>query len=555
MRYSFFKIPILILVLGGCVISPQAIVSAAELDDIYTPLLNNDRMLYTGQLDYFELDERGVNGGAAYGEFDSVPYFSSINNTLRASILPLLELKLGYKETLPADYGRFTYSAQGPLSTYQEFDLKYFRDINISGRMRKEPVEIWVDFLRRRHKSGWNLATIPNPTNYYVYNKVYYDNVKGGIRYLLPSRGPQEKSNLSIFTRPLMEEGQSNIEVSFDFEEGRLRRLTDYYLRGKLKYNYFHYFKPHLTPSLLVRYGMSKDLELETGISYTTPFRYKYVYENYTRTGTSNFVVGNYRLRNNFYFPIKCRYRPCDNLEIMISSDFNLKNQRLDYWQKTTNGSITNYSPRELTYYNFQPTMKANYLFGADKTIEEDELSSQTGSLLKIHQFLIEFQYKKDLTFLDKNQANGDQNIIDYHNLFLYPLDFFVGGTEYAGLLTGNYTRYAENVIDQNYHLIETSFTYGITDNLNAGAKAGYRSGSSHKNFTLHDRNSHYYKVNPYYFFDLLCNWRLTENSLLSFKAHVVPEYTAQIWRSGDAKGYKAENNYFKTSLALHILY
>ena len=552
MKQYIFKIQILIL---GYIVLLQTIVSGAEFDDIYTPLLNNNRMLYTNQFDYFELNEDGTHGGADYGKFDSDPYFSSMNNTVRACILPLFELRLGYKETLPADYSRFTYSAQRPLSTYQEYNLKYFRDINIAGRIRKESLEIWVDFLRRKHKSDWNLATIPNTTNYYAYNRTHYNNLKGGLRYLSRSNKLQQKSNLSVLTRPLMKKGQYNVEISFELEEGKVRRLSDYESNGKLKYNYFHYLKPHVTPSLLIRYGMIKNMEIETGASYTSPFRYKYIYETYNRAGASNFVVGNYRLRNNFYFPIKCRYRPCDNFQIMVGSDFKLTNQRLDYWQKATNGIITNYASKELTYYNLQPTVKADYLFSADKTIENDELSSSTKNLLRANQFLIGVQYKKDMTFLDKNQANGDQNIIDARNLFLYPIDSFVAGSEYANFLTGNYTRYAANVIDQNYYIITTALTCGIADNLNAGAKAGYRSGSSHKNFTLHDMNSHLYKVSPHYFFDLLCDWRLTKNSLLSFNTHFVPDYTAQVWRSGDAKGFKVENNYFRTSLAVHVLY
>ncbi|MBN1870978.1 MAG: hypothetical protein JW800_00230 [Candidatus Omnitrophica bacterium] len=533
----------------------MVVASAAELDSVYKPILDRGDMLYTGRFDYFELSERGDHGRAIYSKLDSEPYYSSLTNSLRASIIPLFEVQLGYKETFPADYSRYTYDAIGVLDTYQEFNLKYFRDFNISGRLRQEPFEIWADYIRKKQKSDWNMALIPSPTNYFAYNRTRYNNVSGGIRYISASESGEEKSNLSILDRQLMDKGQANVEIGLEFEEGKVRRLTDYNLRGTLKYNYFHYLKPHFTPSLLARYGVCGNLELEAGAYYSMPFRYKYVYEMYNRNGTSNLVVGDYRLRNIFYFPLKCRYRPYDSIQLTASSDFKIANQRLSYWQKTAANAVSNYPSKELTYYNLQPALKVDYLYSAGKKIDEDKFSGSTRSLLKRSQFLAEVQLKKDITSMDKNRSNGDQNLIDIYNLFDYPIDFFVAGTEYANFLTGNYTRYAANVKDQDYYMIESSITYGITDSLNAGAKAGYRSGSSHENFTLHDMNSHRYKVSPYYYIGLLCNWRMTKNSMLSLSAHLVPEYTVQLWRTGDAKGFKAENNYLETSLSVNILY
>lgn len=554
MRYLGKRLyPLLFLMCGIIFFQPAAY--SSNLDDIYEPLLNKKRFLLSSQLDYFQLDEAGHHGLAAYDALDSSPYFLSLYNSARASILPDLEVQLGYKHTFPSDYSRYTYSPTGPLNTYQEFNLKYLIEPNISARFRYDPLEVWVDYLRKDQKSDWNLAIIPNPTNYYAYNRTRYNNVKGGIRYLTPSKEARQKTNLSLLTRPLMDTGQCNAEASLEFEEGKVRRFSEFYSGGKVRYNYFHHLDHGLAPSINIRYGAAKNFEIETGTACKLPFRYKYRYEYYDNAGASNFVVGDYYLKDNFYFPFKCTYRPWDFLQLMLSSDFSLANQRLDYWEKSTTNVITNYRSKELTYYNVQPSVKLDYLFSAGKDIKEDEFALSTKRLLRMSQFLVEFEYKKDMTFLKKNRANGDQNIIDTHNLFLYPIDSFVGGTEYADFLVGNYTRYATNIIDQNYYMIDTALTYGMTDNLNIGAKIGYRSSSAHNNFTLHDFKSHHYKVSPYYFFDFCCNLRMTQNSLLSFNMHLVPDYTARVWRSGDPKRFEVENCYYWTSLALHILY
>jgi hypothetical protein len=211
-----------------------------------------------------------------------------------------------------------------------------------------------------------------------------------------------------------------------------------------------------------------------------------------------------------------------------------------------------------LTYYNTQPTLTLTYLYDNNKKIEQDEFSKLTKDLLLKKQFLIEIQYEKDVTHLNKNSANGPLNLIDPYNTFLYPLDYFVISTEYSAFLTGNTSRFVTNINPQNYYRGQFAFTYGITDNFNAGFKIGYHSSSSLHHFTLYDIASRFYKFKPYYFFDVNLDWRATKNSLLSFSSHFVPEYRTSLNIDGTTPQeyeYKAKNYYLAVSLQIKILF
>ena len=169
-------------------------------------------------------------------------------------------------------------------------------------------------------------------------------------------------------------------------------------------------------------------------------------------------------------------------------------------------------------------------------------------------QWLAECRYIQDITHLSKEPDNRDQNIIDPYNVFLYPLDFFVSGSEYATFLIGNASSPAANIQPQNYLLFKANLTYGLTDNFNLGIGGGYRSNSSLQHFSLPDLRRHSLEFKPYYFIDSLCDWRLTKNSLLSVKAHVVPDYTTIDDRTGDPKEYESKNNYFDIVISLKFL-
>lgn len=170
-------------------------------------------------------------------------------------------------------------------------------------------------------------------------------------------------------------------------------------------------------------------------------------------------------------------------------------------------------------------------------------------------QFLIEFQYQKDITHLSKNSDNGTQNLIDPYSIFQQPLDYFMTGSEYAVFNAGNYSRFAAGVKPQNHYLLEVAFLYGLNDSVNTGIKIGYNSHSKLNHFTLNDLVSRLYKFNAYYYFDFICDWRITKNSLLSLKTHFVPNYTNYLQTSNYAPEYKTRNRYVELSLVLQILF
>lgn len=528
---------------------------SAEMDDLYKPLLNKSRLLYEGNFYYFELEEDGMHGNNAYDKFDSAPYIYSFGNSLRFSPLSSLDIGLGFKQFFPASYRRLTYSPSGSLASDQEYELDYFQDCLLDFRIRKKSAEIYFNALEKRQQSNWNWATHPDPANYFSYIKAHYEDFTSGVRYLSEGDGNYQLSNLSKIKRPLLSNDQINVEAQLQYKTGTLRRVTDYDISGIYNYSFFHRLKPHFTPEIKLRYGLDKNLELGSGFSYTTPFKYRYEYTVYNPDSTYSYIIGQYKLKHNFYIPIILRYQIRDELEIMLFSDFHYISQRLDYWEKGANNTMTRHPFKKLSYYNIQPSLRFIYLYDAGKEIEKDDFSSLTKTLLLRNQFLVEFQCQKDITHMDKNADNGSQNLIDPYNIFLYPLDYFVAGSEYSTFFTGNYSKYATNVIPQNYYLIEACFTYGLFDNLNLGGEFGYRSESSLKHFTLHDLNSRSYRFKPYYFLDFFFDWRLTKNSLFSVKAHFIPDYTTYMEHEAHPKEFKAENNYFEISIALRTLF
>jgi hypothetical protein len=294
---------------------------------------------------------------------------------------------------------------------------------------------------------------------------------------------------------------------------------------------------------------------MESGVTYTTPLQYKYEFKQFNPAGTSLLITGKYRWKDNFYVPLRLRYRIKKKAELKLSSDLHIINQKLEHWQKNAANILTSFAHRELMYYNIQPTASLAYLHDAGKEIAEDELQLLTKTLLLKDQWLFECQYKRDITYLDKRGGNGPLNIIDPYNVFLYPLDFFVTGTEYAAFLTGNVSTTATNAMPQNYHQIKLGLTYGLADHLNLGLITGYRMTSALEHFTLSDALTRSFKFKPYFFFDTLCDWRLTKNTMLSFQGHIVPKHKTLLTREGDGREYKSEDGYFDFMLSLKALF
>jgi len=530
----------------------------ADLDDLYTPLLGRDNFFYQAEFDYFKLKDRGIHGDVVYDyeNFKSSPYLFSLYNSLRVPALSFLDLQLGFKQTGPLDYTRYTFTSPGRLAVAQDYDLDYFQDYSLLLRARRENLEFYLQTLGKRQRTNWySKVYIPPPSWASSYAQTYFLDITLGLRYLTPHKDNGRKLSLAQLIRPLLEDGQLNLEAQLGCRKGKLRADTHYYWFGLYRYRFFHDAGSHLIPQFTLRYGLNKDLEITSGLYYVTPLEYDYAFKLYTPAGTTRYIAGTYELKDNFCFPFRLRYRLRDCLEIMFSSDLNYVSQTLNYWRKELDNSRTVFPVRELTYLNSRPTLKLTFFYDNDKNMQEDDFSALTKNLLLKDQYKMELEFQRDITHLKKNQANGPQNIIDPYNVFLYPLDYFVGGTEYATFFTGNTINFATNVTVQNYYLIQAHLNYGLTDWLNLGLGAGFRSDSSLHHAALSDMESRFYKFDSYCFFDLICDWQTTKNSLFTLTFHFVPRYKILLEHHGYPQRFKSDNKYFQTSLAFKVLF
>jgi len=527
---------------------------AADLDDISGQLVDTKNYLYEGKTYYYKSAERGIHGLASFDTFDASPYILSFENFLTFSILKNLEVSAGLEEAFHSRYKRLTYNASSLVSV-QNYRIDYSRKYGLQIRFRKKQVEAFLDISGNRHKGKWDYAPYPADTNFFTYILSHYEHFNGGIRYMSKDYDNTPQTNLSALTHPLMNQDQFFVEIGLGYKKGNLKRNTSYYTDIDYYYTYYHDLTYHLNPQLKFRYGFMKNMEFEAGIIYTTPFKYRYEYTLYYPTYLSDIITGTYKLENNFSIPAGFRYRPLNNLEISVSSPINIIKQRLDYWKKNTDNTTTTYPSKELIWFNATPSLAVTYLIDSEKQMTTDTFSAKTKNLLIKGQWLIKCRFESDITYLHKNSANETQNIIDPYNVFLYPTDYFVFGSEYAALFTGNLSRYATNVNPQNYYTVQIGLIHGLSDFFNIGTTAGYRSGSSLHHFTLHDRARRCLKFKPYYFIDSLCDLKLTKNSLITFKSHVVPYYESFLDREGAPKQYRARNTYFELSLSLKILF
>ncbi|MCK5178026.1 MAG: hypothetical protein KAR32_00720 [Candidatus Omnitrophica bacterium] len=534
----------------------QPPVHAADLDDIYTPFIAQDKFLYQAEISSFHMTEEGLHGSASFGDFESDPSLLSVYHSLRFSPVSDFEVEAGYGQFLPREYSRLTYdNPTDVLDTAQKYRLDHFQDYFLNLRLRKGLFETYLIIREKRQKAKVDAVLLLNDTSSFDDITSHYEDFKLGIRYLSEEKTPAEKNNYFQITRPLLEDDQINVEAGLGYRNGRVKNTSDIYWLGVLYIReYFHQLRPHFIPEVLLRYGLSDRVEVETGFSYTTPFKYNYEYKQFD-PGDSNFITGTYSIKNDITAPFKISYRPSDSLAVTLSSDFHYTRQRLDMWEKEADDSITSYSPRNLYALNTRPTLELAYFHNADQQISKDELSSFTKQMLKSKQFLLGFQYQKDITSLKKDDNNGAQNVIDPYGLFLYPLDLFVSGTEAGTFFLGNKTTRAAEVQPQNYYDVKTSLAYGLRDYLNVGLEIGYRSGSSLHHFTVQDLADRFYKFEPFYYFTFLADWKVKENSLLSLKAYYVPQHKTFLDTTVHPDQFEAQTQYYAISLAWKILF
>ncbi|MBN1869301.1 MAG: hypothetical protein JW847_01820 [Candidatus Omnitrophica bacterium] len=529
---------------------------AADLGDIYSPLIGSNKFLYKAEMYSFDMSEEGTHGSASFGAFNSDPKLFSLSHSLRFSPIANMEIETGYRQFLPQEYTRYTYD--GPtsaLDTVQDHRLDHFQDYSLQLRFRKALFETYLSVQEKRQKAKTDAKLLLDDTISFDDIYSHFEDFKFGVRYLSKEKASSGKDHYFQVTRPQLEADQVNVEANLGYKNGKVKNSQDVYSRGALYFReYSHQLRPHVIPEVLLRYGVSDRVNVETGFSYTTPFKYKYECRRFNPTNT-NFIIGTYNIKNNLEAPLKVSYRPWDHFSVTASSDFRFTRQRLDLWEKKTDGSTAVYTVRKLRAYNAKPTLELAYFHDAGQPVTENEFSSLTVQMLRQKQLLLSFQYQKDMTSLKKADNNGAQNVIDPYGLFMDPLDLFVSGTEEAVFFLGDKTTQAAGVQSQNFYLLKTKLIYGIRDFLNAGIEAGYRSGSSLHHFTVHDVFDRFYQFEPYYYFNFLADWKVKENSLLSLRAHYVPQYKTFLNTTGHPKQFEAETQYYSISLAWKILF
>lgn len=529
---------------------------SAGLDDMYSSLLSQGDFLYTLEATSFDMEEGGVHGGASYGYFNARPDYVSALNALRFSPLENWDINLEYEQYLPSKYGRSIDSQLGVLSDTYEYDLTYFQDyaLNVRSRMGDQ-WEIFADFDGKRSKSQWSYASSTFP--YFRADiRSNYENIHLGGRYLSLEEGSSVGQGLSHVFRPLLASDQLALTGSFGYESGQLVRKDEFTFSGNLyRANYYQRLHPHYSPEMVCAYGVRDNIEIESGLTYTTPYKFKYEYKLFRPAGTTEFTTGTYTIKDSYEIPLSLSYRPKPNWQVGLASDFTYKSQRLDYWYKATNDTITTYDSKKLRYYNVQPTLRVSYLHGEKSESATEEVSILKKGLLGKGQILINFEYQRDITELTKGSANGGQNLIDPLDILIYPTDGFVAGTEYSVFNYGDASGSAANVIPQNYHLLSTSMTYGLSDLLNFGMSFGYNSGCNLQQFVLKDRRSLIYEFEPHYFVDVKADWEVFKDSLVSVQTHFVPQYKTFLETSSESDKFESENKYFMATLSFKKLF
>lgn len=543
------------IIIGLCLFDSGSIF-AADLKDIYSLYLEEDQFLSKSEIYFYRNNEKGQHGSASFDHIEAYPDYFSLFQSFRFSSFFGLDVDLGYSQTLPAEYSRAIYNPAGSLAALYHYNLTYFKEYNLDLRKRVDPFEFYFSINDKRQRSQWTYSIAPADPNYNAYLSSYYDDIKFGARFLSNANASADHSVLSYLKLPLLDDSQFNLETELRYRSGRLSRIDSYDVGSVYTYNYLHQLRAHYTPKVTFSYGVKENLQLTSGFAYTTPYKYKYEYIRINPSATTQIITGTYQFDENYEIPMNLIYRPRKNWELAVSSDFTMAKQRLDYWEKATDNTVTTYSTKKLRYYNTKPTLQLTYLHEANVLEKKREgplflLKKMLGK----NQFLVELAYEWDITKLNKGASNGSQNFIDPYDIFLYPGDLFVGGTEYAVFNYGGNASSAANVKPQNYHAVDATFTYGINDSLNLGVGMGYNAGSSLQHFTLKDRSSLYYKFEPYYYFDVSGDWHMTKNGLLSCNVHIVPAYKTFLDSSSQPQRYESENKYLEAIVSLQFLF
>ena len=506
------------------------------------------------------MNEEGFHGSTSFSDFRSDPRLLALKHSLRFSPLNRWEVEAGYGQHLPQSYTRQT--NDGPtaaLDTEQKYYLNHLQDYFLNVRHRRENGEAYFSFKEKRQKAKSDAVLLLNSTVSFDDINAHFEDMALGWRVLTREDEARTQKKYLDIVYPQLSGGQTHFDFRTGFKKGKMKNSSDIYVSGGLfVINYTHELRTHFLPGVLAKYGLSDKLEIGSGITYTTPFKYVYEFERLDSDGDTNLIRASYSTDIQLAVPVNVLYRPADNMAVKISTDFQFTDQRLDYHQRQVDTGVvttTNFNARKLKAYNVKPTIELSYLFGEDSEGEAEPFQQLAKPLLKHRQTLIKARFLRDITHLNKAAANGTHNVIDPNNVFLYPLDLFVSGSEYGSFFLGNKTTRAAESPQQNYYELDLGFLYGIRDNLNAGLSVGYHSESTLHHFTLHDLANRFYRFEPYNYFDFLVDWKVKDNNMLTLQVHYVPQYQTNLESSAQDEAFEVETRYYAASITWKVLF
>jgi hypothetical protein len=400
----------------------------------------------------------------------------------------------------------------------------------------------------QRAGSQSNLAGA-DPAVFNYIHSVYQDR-QGSVRY--GSSGEDAPvDTLALLGYPLIAAHDVVSDLNVRHRYGHVRRNSAY-TTGRYD-NYYIDLGHHIEPQMNVRLGLTDAINVRSGIGFKTPFTYKYVYHRYNTNGSYLRGTADYDMTRSFSIPLALEARPLERVHVVLGSDIALARQRVAS-QKDNNGTVTVYDDRQLDYANFKPTVRVQYV--SDNSAPSPSPLDRAGEyMLPANQYALGLVCEKDITHLHKNGANGAQNLIDPYDAFMYPLDYFVAGSDASTFLTGNTSNLAAQVRQQNYARIEGSARYGVMDRLNVGGGIGYHSGSQLHHRLFNENLPRYYVFKPHYYFNMSLAWRLSDSIQLSVLAHVVPEYATYVRRGSDADRFKDVTSFMSLTGKVEILF
>ncbi|NTV29247.1 MAG: hypothetical protein HGA80_04110 [Candidatus Omnitrophica bacterium] len=534
-------------------------VSAATLDDFYGPLMPSGKMLYKSEADVYAMQERGIHGSASFSGFVSEPQTYSVRNGLTVPLWSGSELSVGLQNELPARYDRATKNNAGVVSSYQRYHLDLGQQLDLAGRYRRGSDEFTLGVFMKRGESDWlygpTRESQPSIINYF---DSAYEEAGVSWRHLSEADSGDTAASPAFFDRPLLDSRQLNIEGGLTVCNGRVTRHRQYYHpTASQAQQYLFRTETHAFPKVTVRYGITPDVEAGIGFGFKTPFKYKYYYELYNQSGTRQFISGTYSYDRWLELPLTLRIRPAERWEWLGAAEFRHVSQKLDAWQRSTSGTLTDYPQKKLDLYQMRPSLSLQYQGGPVGQGTPPDTLLPDKRMLGKGQSLSRLEWCKDISISRGNVVNGAQNLADPYDLYRYPLEFFREGTEYSALLSGNNGTTPAQVSPQNYHEFRAGLDYGFADTLNMGILVGYRTSAHTHQFSLSDLAQRQYIFRPFYYLDWNADWRVGKSVLLFSNVHFVPDYKTSMTSSlaSTPEEFKDHTRYVVATAGVRILF